>query len=314
MRDDVSCPKRRVARREAHRAAPVCLACPSIPHRRDRLHREERRWWETVRQRGGRNAREPTSTHQGGRCYLGGRSGGVPQAGEEGGGVWLLGEKDELRTSAEDRIPRKDGGRRQDIFVREYLLGASQILSLREFYLLRVEDGDDLLQGVSFSHRLVFPDSFDAREPECVPAVVPIALLDAVEGHLEDYLGLDRSPVPIILDCQLLDSLSHRIYFAVRQTRVGFPNRLQAVSPPDRECIIADNAGALSVAVLGRHNNRVYRVELFLQLHPALASLPHGVVALRVLEHEPLVPKFPTPGKSSCDLLPTRHVNPLRRD
>src|SRR6266571_6420715 len=121
---------------------------------------------------------------------------------------------------------------------------------------------------------------------------------------LEDYLGLDRSPVPIILDCQLLDSLGHRIYFAVRQTRVGFPNRLQAVSTPDGECIIADNAGALSVAVLGRHNHRVYRVELLLQLHPALASLPHCVDALWVLEHEPLVPEFPTLGERSCDRRP----------
>src|SRR5712691_1284311 len=314
MRDDVSCTQRRVPGREADRASTVGLARPPFPDRRDSLHREECGRRETVRQRSGRDARDPPPTLQGGRCCLGGRPRRIPQAGKERSGVWLLGEEDELRASEEVRIPRKNGGRWQDVVLFQPFRGASQVLPLCQLYLLRVEDRDDLLQSVDLIRRLVFPDSFDAREPEGVTAVVPIALLDAIEGHLEDYLRLDGPPVPVILDRQLLDSLGHRIYFAVRQTRVGFPDRPEAVPLPDGESVVADHAGAFSVPVLSRHDHSVYRVELLLQLHPALAALPHRVDALRVLEHEPFVPKLPTRGKSPRDLLGPRHCDPLRRD
>src|ERR1039457_6409483 len=105
--------------------------------------------------------------------------------------------------------------------------------------LLTLVDLLDPVEGVDVCRLFVVPDPLDAREPQGVAAVVPVALLDAVEGHLEDDLRPHGHPEPDLAHRQPLDPDHHLLDLLVREPRVRLSYDLEAVPVPHREGVVA---------------------------------------------------------------------------
>src|SRR2546426_12543654 len=95
--------------------------------------------------------------------------------------------------------------------LRQITQGAQPVLSLLQPYLLRIKDFSDLLDRIYIFDALVLPDSLYPWKPQSESAVVPAALLDAIEGHLEDYFRLYLSPKTVVNKSYRFEPRCHRV-------------------------------------------------------------------------------------------------------
>src|ERR1700688_4694691 len=90
-------------------------------------------------------------------------------------------------------------------------------------YLPGVKPGDTL-EGVNLRHRLVGPQTQDARESEGVATFVALRLLNIVEGHLHDHSRLNSSARAQIFDGVLEEIFCTCFDFRVSESRIRFAN------------------------------------------------------------------------------------------
>ena len=118
---------------------------------------------------------------------------------------------------------------------------------------------------------------------------MPVALLDLVEGDLDDGLRDDDAEAAVVADRRRQEVGRQLRDLLVGEARVGLADVAQALAVPNGERVVREDAFALSVTPLDGGDHDVEGAERALHLQP-LHTTPAGPVGrARVLHHEPLV-------------------------
>src|SRR5579862_9918408 len=115
-------------------------------------------------------------------------------------------------------------------------------------FLLFVQFADPL-EGIDLIRRFIRAQAHDTGKAQRVTAAMPCGLLDIIESHFDDDVGLDRPAKALIRDRVLQEILREPANFFVGQACKGLADIAQPVLAAHRKGEIGEYAVTFAVAV-----------------------------------------------------------------
>src|SRR5438046_424080 len=198
--------------------------------------------------------------------------------------------------------------------------GRSSLCNLRQRHLhllpeVAVVKLLDPLERVDLPDRLVVADANDAWESKREAACMSVRPLYRVERDFQHDLRFDRVPVAHVANLHAQELLGHRRDLGVGQpcVRLADIDELARLDVQHGEGVVGKHALALAVAPFDRGHDHVQRGERPLQLQPREAATSRRVWAVRVLDHQALVPALARLRKDAVEVVGARRLLHARK-